>query len=197
MRNNRTPRRQKNLVSNVRIVDEAEGTDSVVVQRLLSEYSRQEGQIRVVCTYRQEIGFGTTPVSASYGFDSLSATDDFASFAAQYLEFRVKAIRFEIIDLFGTAGASNFWATTHQVGGTVPSGIEDVVDRPDSRSIAAGDGKASLSWLAHGIPELAFQSVTAFDNLGGLVYYLGSTSAAQGGRYSIIAKFIVDFRGKR
>jgi hypothetical protein len=197
MRNQNSRRQQKNRVQNVRVLDETAGSDSVQVQRYLDSYTAQEGQIRVVCSYRQEAGFGTVATSFSIGYDSLTGTDDFTSFATQYLEFRVRAIRFEIIDLFATPGAVNFWATTHVVGGTVPSGIEDVVDRPDSRSIAPGDGKVTLHWLAHGIPEMAFQSVTQFDNLGGLVNYLGSTSTAQGGRYSIIAKFVVDFRGKR
>lgn len=199
MRNNNRnrPARSKNSISNVRIVDETEGSDSLVVQRLFAEYSKQEGQIRVICTFRQEVGFGTSAFTLYVGYNALALTDDFASFAGQYLEFRVKAIRYEIIDLFGTAGASNFWATSHQVGGTIPQGIEDVVDRPDSRSISAGDGKATLHWLAHGIPELSFQNVNSFDDLGGLVNYLGSTSTAQAGRYSIIAKYVVDFRGKR
>lgn len=187
----------KNSVTNVRVVDDTNGNDSMVTNRFLTEYSKQEGQIRVVCSYRQEAGFGTTATSFGIGFDAVTSTDDFVSFAAQYLEFRVRAIRYEIIDLFGTAGASNFWATSHQVGGTVPSGLEDVVDRPDSRSISAGDGKVQLYWVARGIPEMAFQNVALYDNLGGLVSYLGSTSTAQPGRYSIIAKFVVDFRGKR
>jgi hypothetical protein len=184
-------------VTNVRVVDDTNGSDSMVVNRFLTEYSKQEGQIRVVCSFRQEAGFATTATSFQTGFDAVVGTDDFISFAAQYLEFRVRAMRFEVIDLFGTAGASNFWATTHQVGGTVPSGIEDVVDRPDSRSISAGDGKIQLYWAARGIPEMAFQSTSTYDNLGGLVCYLGSTTVAQPGRYSILAKFVVDFRGKR
>ncbi len=190
-------RNAKNSVTNVRVVDDTNGSDSMVTNRFLTEFSKQEGQIRVVCSYRQEIGFATTAQSIAIGFDGLTSTDDFVSFAAQYQEFRVRAIRFEVIDLFGTAGAGNFWGTFHQVGGTPPSNIEDVVDRPDSRSVSAGDGRAQLYWVAHGIPEMSFQNVGAFDNLGGLVVYLGSTSAPQPGRYSIVAKYVVDYRGKR
>jgi len=190
-------RTNKNEISNVRIVDPAEGLDAVQAQRFLQEYVRQEGQIRVVCSYRAEFGFATVATGFSVSFPELVSTDDFASFAAQYQEFRVRFIWIDVIDLFGTAGASNFWATFHQVGGAAPTGIEDVVDRPDSRSISAGEGKISLAWVAHGIPEMAFQSVSSYDNLGGLVAYLGSTSVAQGGRYSVVVKFGVDFRGRR
>lgn len=187
----------KNTITNVRVVDELNGSDSVRVDRMLSEFSRSAGQMRVVCTNRQETGFATSPTSGFIGTATLLGTDDFVSFAAQYTEFRIKAMRFEVVDLFGSAGASNFWGTSHQVDSTAASGIEDVVDRPDSRSIAPGDGKQSFYWLAHGNPETEFQNVGTPDTFGGLVYYLGSTSTAQQGRYSVITKFVVDFRGKR
>lgn len=196
-RNARRGRVGKDTISNVRVVDKDEGTDDVICQRHLQAYTISEGQIRVVCGYRQEISVGSTAVTGLFDWSAVVGSDDFQSFAGQYQEFRVRSIRFDIYDLSaGIAAPVNFWATYHQVGGTVPQTFDDVVDRSDSRAIAPGSGTSSLAWVAHSIPEMAFQSVSTYNGLGGLVYYVGSGTASAG-RYSVIAKYVVDFRGRR
>lgn len=191
-------KRSKNMIQNVRVVDTDEGTDDILVQRLLSAYNVSEGQVRVVCNYNSTlIPSGVT--SGIVAFGELVNTDDFTSLAQQYQEFRVRAIQFKIYDLQPTSPATiNYWSTFHQVGGDVPTGIQDVVDRPDSRVVSPGDGRAMLAWAAHGTPEMTFQSTSVnYAGLGGLSYYLSPSNVITGAKYSVVAKFIVDFRGRR
>lgn len=194
----KTRRSTKNKIQNVRVVDKDEGTDDVICQRFLQSYNTSEGQIRVVCGYRGELSPQAT-ANGVVAFGELLATDDFTSFAAQYQEFRVRAIRFDIYNIQpNVQGLVNYWSTFHQIGGSVPVGAEDVMDRPDSRSITPGDGKITLCWVAHGIPEMSFSSVTGNPGFGGLSYYVSPTSGAPiGSQYTILAKYIVDFRGRR
>ena len=203
VRNFRSPKGQrsgnKNTVSNVRIVDKDEGTDDMICQRIIQQLKTSESQIRVSCNYRQEFSPTTTPITGTIDFvDMTGSTDDFASFSAQFREFRVKAIRFDVYDVAASSGVSlNFWSTFHVVNDAVPPiGLEDIVDRPDSRVIPPGTGHTSLAWVAHGIPEMSFASVDSSVNYGGLSYYM-SAAASTGVKYSVIAKFIVDFRGRR
>jgi len=198
MAGNSNSKRSKNMIQNVRVVDSDEGSDDLIVQRLLSAYNTSEGQIRVVCNYNTTlIPSGVTSGIVAYG--ELTGTDDFVSIAQQYQEFRVRGIQFKIYDLQpGAPSTINYWSTFHQVGGDVPTGLQDVVDRPDSRVVSPGDGRAMLSWLAHGIPEMAFQSTSINQQgLGGLSYYLSPSNVITGAKYSIVAKFIVDFRGRK
>lgn len=198
MARNSNSKRTKNLVQNVRVVDPDEGTDDLVVQRLLSAYNVSEGQIRVVCNYNTTlVPSGVTTGIVAYG--EAIATDDFTSIAQQYQEFRIRAIQFRIYDLQPNSAATiNYWSTFHQVGGDVPVGLQDVVDRPDSRVVSPGDGRAMLAWVAHGIPEMAFQSTALSPSgLGGLSYYISPSNTITGAKYSIVAKFVVDFRGRR
>jgi hypothetical protein len=195
MKNSR--RNNKNSIQNVRVVDKDEGTDDIRCQRYLQSYNVSEGQIRVVVGYRGQLIATDTVTSGIIGFAELAATDDFASFSAQYKEFRVRAIRYDVYDINANGvPVVNFWSTYHNIGGSVPVGIEDVVDRPDSRAIAPGDGRATLAWVAHSIPEMAFQNVSNFNGLGGMSYNIQSTAASTQPRYSIVTKFVVDFRGR-
>lgn len=187
----------KNLIQNVRVVDKDEGTDDVVLQRLVQAYASSEGQIRVICGVRTELGVGATPAGGTIGFLNLASSDDFVSFSAQYVEFRVRGIRYDIYDVApNSTPAVNYWATFHTVDTTVAVDAEDVMDRPDCRSVTPGDGKATLAWLAHGIPEMEFQATTSYQRLGGLSYNLVS-SANIPTKYVVTAKFVVDFRGRR
>lgn len=199
MAKNTYSKRSKNSIQNVRIVDKDEGTDDIVCQRLLQSYNSSEGQIRVVCGHQTNISFASGAANGNtIAFAELLGTDDFTSFAAQYQEFRVRAIRFDIYDINpNSSTVVNYWSTFHQVSGSVPVGQEDVMDRPDARSVAPGDGKTTLCWVAHGIPEMQFNSVGINPGLGGLSFYSSPSAAVSATKYSIMTKFIVDFRGRR
>lgn len=192
-------RRVKNAIQNVRIVDRDEGTDDIVCQRLLQSYNVSEGQIRVVCGHQVNQSFASgTASGGTIAFAELLGTDDFTSFAGQYQEYRVRAIKFDIYDINPNSSTIvNYWSTFHQVSGSVPVGQEDVMDRPDARSVAPGDGKATLCWVAHGIPEMQFNSVNVNPGLGGLSFYASPSAAVSASKYTIMTKFIVDFRGRK
>lgn len=188
---------RKNAISNVRIVDKDDGSDDIITQRLLQSYKVSEGQIRVVCNIRSSFDTAGSGAGGNISYANLQTSDEFVSFAGQYQEFRVRAIRFDIYDLQPNLPApTNFWATYHSIT-TPPFGIEDVIDRPDSRTIAPGTGMTSLAWVAHGIPEMAFQPNTGGQDLGGLVLYIGSAGSPSSNRYNVVTKYIVDFRGRR
>jgi len=195
-KNQSTPRR--NAIQNVRVVDKDEGTDDVLCQRLLQAYASSEGQIRVVCGYRIEVGGISAPTTGIIGFGECQTSDDFVSFSAQYNEFRVRAIRFDVYDVQpNSPGTINYWSTYHVIGALGTTTVEDVMDRPDCRAVTPGSGKASLAWVAHGLPENDFLPVTSGTNLGGLSYYLSPISAIAGTKYQITAKYIVDFRARK
>lgn len=200
MARNSISKRNKNLIQNVRIVDKDEGTDDMKCQRLIQSYNVSEGQIRVVLGFHQELsGYAAGGISTGIiSFSDMANTDDFLSFSAQYLEFRVRAIRFDVYDLQpNNTSVVNYWSTYHTVGGTTTADLESTLDRPDARAISPGDGKASLAWVAHSIPEMGFQRVDTFNGLGGLSYYTASATVVNNTKYSIVAKFVVDFRGRR
>jgi len=186
---------RKNIIQNVRIVDKDEGGDDVKVQRMLNQMNQSESQMRVICGYQSTLNVAVS--SGVIGFGELLTTDDFVSFAAQFQEYRVTGIRFDIYDVNQSAVVVNFWSTFHQISGSVPVAVEDIMDRPDCRSLSAGEGKASFAWLAHGIPERAFNNVGTNAGLGGLAYNLSPAAASTTAKYTIMAKFIVDFRGRR
>lgn len=190
----------KNKIQNVRVVDKDEGTDDVVCQRIIQSYNTSEGQIRVLCNLHQEYATSASAnVQGTVDYATMTATDDFASFAAQYMEFRVKAVRFDIYDINPSSVPTvNYWSTFHNVGGTaVPTDVESVLDRPDARSVPPGDGKISLAWVAHGIPEMAFQPTNGYQNLGGLSFFIATTTAQVNPKYALAIKFVVDFRGRK
>lgn len=186
---------RKNVIQNVRIVDKDEGGDDIKVQRMLAQMVQSESQIRAVCGYQSTLNVSVA--SGVIGFGELLTTDDFVSFATQFQEYRVAGIRFDIYDVNQSAIVVNFWSTFHQISGSVPVGVEDIMDRPDCRSLSAGEGKASFAWLAHGIPERAFSNVGTNAGLGGLAYNLSPAAASTTAKYTVMAKFIVDFRGRK
>lgn len=182
-------------IQNVRIVDNDEGTDAVKVSNILSQMSSSNSQIRVVCGYQAIF----TPSPANQGivaFSELVGTDDFSSFALQFKEFRVRAIQFRVFDIQPSQVVVNYWATFHTLGGTVGNEPDNIVDRPDSRIIAPGTGHIELNWVAHSQPEMEFQAVIASVNYGGLVYNFSPAAVNTATKYQVVAKFVVDFRGR-
>lgn len=190
----------KSVIQNVRVVDPDEGSDDLRCQRILQHLSASEQQIRVVCTYRGEVAPGSGgAASAFYDYGTAASTDDFISFAAQFQEFRVRAIRVNAYDIQPSSPATiNYWATYHSIGNAAPpASQEDIVDRPDSRVITPGLGTISLAWVAHGLPEMGFQPVTGYTSYGGVANYVSPSATITGSKYSVVIKYVVDFRGRR
>lgn len=191
-------KRMKNVIQNVRVVDKDEGMDDVKVDRILQQLSQSESQIRVSCNVRAEITPGSsvgTPTITSFGYNTCANSDDFISLSAQFTEFRIRAMRFDVYDVQPNASVLNYMGTSHTQDTTATT-LENILDRNDSRSLTLGQGKTSLSWLAHAIPEMEFQSCTSFINLGSFNLYVSPQIAVTGAKYQVVCKFIVDFRGR-
>lgn len=196
-RNSARGARRGNRIQNVRVVDNDEATDSVRVSNILTSMSASNQQIRVTCGYQSAI----TPAAGANGdlvsLVSLHSTDDWQSFDDQFTEFRIRAIQFRIFDVQPNSPAVvNYWATYHQIGGTVAVSPNDVVDRPDARTLTTGGGWITLNWAAHGQPEMEFQPIVGGVSYGGLCYSLSPAATITGAKYQIVAKFVVDFRGR-
>jgi len=183
----------KNRVQNVRVVDRDETFDSIKTSAILSSMTSSNSQVRVVCGFQTQVTPGAA-LTGTVSYGDLFTTDDFITFQQQFSEFRVRAIQFRVFDVQPSAVINNFWATYHQIGGTVPASVNDVVDRPDARVLAPGAGYLELDWAAHGQPEMEFQSISSATSYGGMVYNVNPASAFTGTKYQVVAKFVVDFR---
>lgn len=193
----------KNRILNVRIADSAAGEDGLRVDRQIAAIKNSESQTRVVIGDIFDIGIPTAADnSGSYTFDSITATDDWQSLAAQYNLFRIVSIKFDIYDTNPSVSAYNNWGVWHDnyEGGTPAYTRANVADLPDSRVISGGTGQTSLYWVAHGPLEHQFNATTTtgspVQKYGGLKYYVGLGGAAVA-KYSLQVHAVVDFRGRR
>jgi len=195
-RNNGRRTRGGNRIQNVRVVDNDEARDSVRVSGILTSLSSSNQQIRVTCGYQGTLT-PTAQVGGIVSLAELTGTDDWASFDDQFTEYRVRAIQFRVFDLQPNSPAVvNLWATYHQLGGAVAVSPNDIVDRPDARVLTPGTGWITLDWAAHGQPEMEFQPVVGGLSYGGLCYNVSPAATINGTKYQIVAKFVVDFRGR-
>jgi len=195
-RNNGRRTRGGNRIQNVRVVDNDEACDSVRVSGILTSLSSSNQQIRVTCGYQGTLT-PTAQVGGIVSLAELTGTDDWASFDDQFTEYRVRAIQFRVFDLQPNSPAVvNLWATYHQLGGAVAVSPNDIVDRPDARVLTPGTGWITLDWAAHGQPEMEFQPVVGGLSYGGLCYNVSPAATINGTKYQIVAKFVVDFRGR-
>lgn len=193
----------KNRVMNVRIADPAAGTDGLKVDRQIAAIKTSESQTRVVIGDILDVGIPTNAdISASYGFDNIANTDDFASLAAQYNLYRIVSIKFDIVDTNPSAPAYNVFGVWHDnYEGANPAFTRaNIADLPDSRVISGGTGQTTLYWVAHGVTENLFNATTTtgspVQKFGGLKYYVG-IGGANVSKYTISIHAVVDFRGRR
>jgi len=197
----RRKRGNKNAVSNVRIVDPHQGLDGARMDRILGQMQNSHSQVRVICGDRRQLNSATTDAGGTYTGADVRATDDFASLAAQFETYRISAIRFEVYDFNPANVVVAVFSTQHDV---VPSNLTftaptfaTVIDAPDSQVVPPGTGKVVYDWFAHGTEENNFQSdvVTPINDYGGLRYFLNQASAVSG-KYLVVVKAVVDFRGR-
>jgi len=194
---------KKNVVSNVRIVDAAEGTDGIYVDRMISSLKMSESQCRILLADTLDLPTATTEGFGSYGLDQVFATDDFGSMTQQFQLFRVRAIKFDIYDVAPNVAVLNLWGIWHDnyQSTSAPAYTRaNVADLPDSRVLSAGTGQTTLYWVAHGTEEMGFQSTnsqgTVASRFGGLKYYIGSTGVANT-KFTVAVHIVCDFRGRR
>jgi len=158
-------------------------------------------KIRVVCGDSRQLNSATTNAGGTVTGADIRLTDDFTSFAAQFETYRIAAIRFEVYDFNPSNIVVAVFSTQHDV---IPSTatyasptFATVIDAPDSQLIPPGTGKAVFDWFAHGTEENEFQSdsIPIINDFGGLRFFLNS-AAAVAGKYLIVTKAVVDFRGR-
>jgi len=191
----------KNAVSNVRIIDPHQGVDGARMDRILGQMQNSHSQIRVVCGDSRQLNSATTNAGGTVTGADVRATDDFTSFASQFETYRIAAIRFEVYDFNPSNIVVAVFSTQHDVVPapstfTAPT-FANVIDAPDSQLVAPGTGKAVFDWFAHGTEENEFQSdsIPVINDFGGLRFFLNSASAVAG-KYLIVTKAVVDFRGR-
>lgn len=203
MVSNRRNNNRKNIIQNVRIVDQDSSTDSVRVGRMIDSIKTSESQIRLLCVDNTFQDNAATPIQGLIGFDYIFGMDEFSSIAVQFNEFRVRAIKFDVYDVNQNNIGGAMFSTVHEIyGSTGPVySFAQVVDGPDSKPIPPGTGKETFYWVAHGFKEMEFQSTNfgspnLVDRFGGLRYYINS-GAAPGAKFQIVTHAVVDFRGRR
>jgi hypothetical protein len=197
----RGAKRNKNEVSNVRVVDPHQGLDGARMDRILGQMQNSHSQIRVICGESRQLNSATTGAGGTVSGVDVRTWDDFQSFSAQFETYRIAAIRFEVYDFNPANVVVAVFSTQHDV---VPSPLSltaptfaNVIDGPDSQVVPPGSGKVVFDWFAHGSAENEFQSdtVNPINDYGGLRFYLNQ-AAAPSGKYLIVSKAVVDFRGR-
>lgn len=167
------------------------------ISRTLGALAQSESDTMLVCQGATflDVPAGSRGVNVSWA--DIKATDEFNQIGGAFLTYSVRDILFDIYEQNPGLPAQGFWATTH-TGGDAPAtpAFIDVVDRPDAQAVAPGTGKTSLTWSAKTPGEKDFYSFNSAVDFGGLTAYLASSSAIVG-KYLVVYKALVHFRGRR
>jgi hypothetical protein len=202
-RSNRS-RGGKNAISNVRIVDQNAGSDGTYIDRCIDTMQNSHSQITILCQDTFAIGFGTSVNNGILAGPQIALFDEFASMAAQFETFRIRAIRYDIYDVNPSSAVVGFFSTFHdQFAASVQPVFSqaNVIDGPDSQTVPPGIGKVSLYWRAHGVLENQFVTSDQgginlpIQYFGGLRYSIAAGASIQP-RYQVVVKALVDFRGR-
>lgn len=195
--------RGKGRITDVRMVDSAAGRDGPMVDRMISAVKETESQVRIIIGDVLDVFTATTGgVNGTYDFNALMSGDEWSSMIQQFNLFRVRAIKFDIVDVNPSQPVLNTFGTFHDntMGTVVPYTRANIADLPDSRVLSGGTGQTTLYWVAHGTTEMGFQAATSLgtpsEYYGGLKYFLGQTTTATP-KYTITVHAVVDFRGRR
>lgn len=199
-RNNRRSRRSQNRVQAERQVDPYSGNNGLMVDRMISNAQNRQSTTTLICGDYFGLTGGTAEVDRNISYQDIVSTDDFQSMAAQFNEFRVLAIRFDVYNINSSINAFSAFSTFHtETLGRSPSvNITTVIDRPDSQVVSAGTGHIPFTWVARGSAERAFQEIIAASSVidyGGLSGSIGPLTASAPA-FQIVMKAVVQFRGR-
>lgn len=197
-------RNGKNAVTNVRVVDPDSGTDGAYVDRCISTLQNSHSAVVVLCSDYVTLNTGSAVsglVAGTLSLANIRNMDEFASMAAQFETFRVRAIKFDVYDINQGNPATNAFSTFHDVAqpgsSFTPPPLATTIDGPDAKNVPPGLGRQSFYWRAKGTLENEFQStdVGASLDFGGLRYgFFGTQTSTP--KFQIITRAIVDFRGR-
>jgi hypothetical protein len=116
--------------------------------------------------------------SGLYTMNEIGQEDDFASLAAQFRLFKVKAMRFEVFHVNPSNTVPIVLSTFHTQGSlTGVTGQAATVDGEDSKYLDPGNGKQVFYWNATNATEKLYQDVSLFESYGGLRWYRESGSS--------------------
>jgi len=179
-------------------MDGPNSADALRVDRVISHMSSSESDIMVLCQSNVEVFIGTTGGSYINSQAAIAASDDFQSFAQQFTSASIRDVRYEIYDQNPSLVVNGYWSTFHTMGNT-PSSVTlaEVVDRPDASVVPVGTGKASLTWSAHTVGEKDFYPIPLVNDFGGLSAYFNYSGQAISGKYLVLVKALVHFRGRK
>ncbi len=190
-------------ISNVRVVDPNADQDSVRVDRMISAAHTAEGQIRVLVNSVVGVAATGAEQDISFSMPTFYSSDEFPSFAGQYLEWRIRAAKFEVYNTNSQANNPVIASTFHgRQLGNGPWGFSytQVADSEDAAIIPANGQRTSFYWIAKTPNELAFQStssaVTAVYDNGGLRVAIPAYTGAGVANIMVVVKFVIDFRGR-
>lgn len=199
-RSTRARRGGKNTVQNVRVMDEYAGSDAAYIDRCISTMQNSHSQITVLVQFDQLFTSSTSASTfANFSGNLIRSADDFVSLQAQFQEFRVRGIRFDVYDLTAAVSLAVVFSTFHCTAATPPVyNFENVIDGPDSQLIPSGVGKVSFYWRAKGTEENNFQGDSTSDaqilDFGGLRGAIPQSATTK--QFLVIMKCLVDFRAR-
>lgn len=199
----RSRRSNKNIISNVRVVDDEAGIDGARIDRMITQLHTSESQVRVLCDTGNLISLTNGDQFTIFDTAFVRASDDFASLAQQFQTYRVSAIKVDIYDIVPAVAGANGASTFHAVYATPPVfSFNNIVDGPDFKVIAPGTGKISMYWAAHTFGERSFQPTASSaltgaspTDYGGVRFYAGAGTSGTN-KYQVVVKAVVDFRGR-
>lgn len=172
-------------------------------QRRLAAY-RTDPTITIVAGNSSEVNLTDPGTQVNrWDYDMAVTTDEFTSMSQQFSEFRIKSMRFRITDVqpYVNGAVVNYWSTYHAIGET-PLTIGNITDRVDVKSLSPTTGSITHTWKAKGINERRFQptgglagNYVNYGGLGGIT--ANSLAIPNGAKYSILAQFEMEFRGRK
>jgi len=181
----------------VTVVDASSGTDLIKVHKILSQLHASESDTVIMCSGNLTVAVPAVGTYIYLGWPDIKQVDEFPQASAMFLTYNIRHILFDVIDIAPNVSVPGMFSTVHTGGGTITSGsFADVVDRPDSQSLAPGTGKISLVWSAKTMGERDFYPIDSTLDFGGLHAVFGSSTGASP-KYFVTYRAVVHFRGRR
>lgn len=178
----------------VRQIPDGEGNREQKLERQLTAIKESQSTTRIQVKDSFFVTVGTSAAVGAYSYGNIRGTDEFVALAGQFRRYRVVGMRFTVYDFVPTAGVTAIFGTQHQTQQITQQ--QQVVDLPDSGTVAPGSGKYSWYWYPSGPLEHSWFAVddTTID-FGGLAWYTYAAQSAAS-KYNIIVSAIVDFRAR-
>jgi hypothetical protein len=169
-------------------------TAAAKVDRMIGELRRSESTCRFLSKSVLNLSSPTSSGGNIYSFANIATNEDFASLSAQFKEWRVSAIRFEVYHV-GTPSGPTIFSTFHTGGGNVATDEESVLDGEDSKYFEPGAGRQCFYWQPSGNLENEYQGITNYTDFGGLRFFQTGGSGAP--LYAkVVVSCIILFRGR-